>query len=89
MASEQEIRSALKAAAEALASRKLTEAEADRLLRSYNTQTGTTGQKARNALRDFFYESEAQFGGREVRASDDLDRLDDDLRNVLDGWRKK
>lgn len=86
MATDRELVDALQEAAEALIGRPLTHGERQRLIDSFNKATGTPQQRAREVLRNFTGLTEGQMDKR-ASASDNTDRVMDDLRNVLDTWK--
>ena len=79
MANEHQIRSLLREVAEKLTMRKLTDAEASRLYDLYQKEYGTPYSKAASALGKFSGLSERQIIEKRS-ASDDLDRVMQDLR---------
>ena len=74
----------MREAAEKLVGRRLTEQEISRLYRSYQQEVGTPYKKTIKALQSFSSLTESQILEKRA-ASDDLDRVMQDLRRESEG----
>jgi len=86
MANDRELRTALKKTASVLASRELTETEADRLLETFKTTSGTSFERAIQVLTEATRLSRHEIMAKSA-ASDNTDRTMKDLNDTITNWR--
>jgi len=86
MASDQQLRNALNAAAEQLINRKLTPEEVNRLVKLFNESKGQNKARTREALTNFSRLNERQLLEK-CAASDNTNRVFKDLDNVITNWK--
>ncbi len=86
MSTDQQLLQSLIAAAEKLLGRTLTQAERHALVQHFNSTSGTTFDRAQEAIRKFSKLTEDQIMEK-TAASDDTDRIMQDLKNAADNWK--
>ena len=86
MATDYQLVQALIAATEKLLNRSLTQPERDALVKQFNATTGTTFERAHATIRNFSRLNDGQIMEK-VAASDDTDRIMQDLKNAADNWK--
>ena len=86
MATDKQMVDALEKAAEALLGRALRPGERNDLVKRFNEAKGTDRDRADEALRKFTNLTEAEIGRRKA-ASDNTDRIIQDLKDTLDDWK--
>ncbi|MCK6468222.1 MAG: hypothetical protein L6Q53_08540 [Candidatus Brocadia sinica] len=86
MATDQQLVQVLVATTEKLLRRTLTQAERNTLIKHFNESSGTTFARAQEAIRQFSQLTERQIMEK-VAASDDTDRIMQDLKNIADNWK--
>lgn len=86
MATDQELVQALVAATEKILRRTLTAAERDTLVQQFNATSGSAFDRAQSAIRTFTALTERQINEK-VAASDDTDRIMQDLKTVTTNWK--
>ena len=86
MATDRELILALRKAAEDLVRRRITDQEADALLKHFNESQGTHYERARLALARFANISTLQINER-AAASDNTDRILKELDTVTKNWK--
>jgi hypothetical protein len=86
MANNNDVTLALKKAAEALSGRQITLTEQNELVKAFNEAQGTSHVRAMSALSKFTRLDESTILIK-AAASDNTDRVIDDLKNTLDNWK--
>ena len=86
MANNSDVRQALKKAAEALTGRELNLTEQTELVQAFDKAQGTNHVRAMSALSKFTRLDESTIIIK-AAASDNTDRVIDDLKNTLDNWK--
>lgn len=86
MATDQQLVQALVSATEKVLRRPLTPAELDALVEQFNKTSGSTFDRAQEAIRQFSRLTPHQLQEK-VAASDDTDRIMQDLQNVANDWK--
>ena len=81
--SNEQLREALRRAAESLFERSISDIELDRIVDSYNAVDGTAFEKTIKSFAAFSYLTEAQV--RAKASSDNTDRLIDDFISMVEG----
>jgi hypothetical protein len=86
MATNSDLVRALRAAAQSLLDRSLTDTENQQLIELFNKAAGTHHERAKEALRRFTGLRQVDIEKR-ASASDNTDRVIRDLENVIDDWK--
>ncbi len=86
MTNDQQLIQALVSAAEKLLNRTLDQEERKALIKQFNKTSGPTFRRAQEALIQFSKLTERQLQEK-VAASDDTDRIMQDLKNVANEWK--
>ena len=86
MATGDNVRDALRKAAEELLNRTLTRQEIDELIRRFNQAEGSYRDRAQGSIAEIYRIDRAQLVEK-TAASDNTDRLINDLKRTLDDWK--
>lgn len=87
MSTDRDLINALKNVASKLTHRTITEGDEAQLIEYFNKSEGTSYQKAISSLKKFCSLTDQQINEK-AAASDDTDRVIQDLNNVLKDWKK-